>query len=215
MPKINTSQTDWVRIQLNEKRNGYFVDVGAYEGIHASNTCLFERNYNWKGICIEANPRGNIFEYLLKNRTCICENVAIFSSNTEVKFMARGRRADCSGIFDPSFHGQGIETRAGKHPLITIQTVTLEHILDKHKAPKIIDYLSIDTEGAEYEIIRVFPFNKYQFRAITIEHNAFTGRDIDIKKQANIRKLLTANGYKLFPDNNFQAEDWFTMPSLL
>jgi len=215
MPKLNSPQTNWVRTQLNEKRNGYFVDVGADDGLSSSNTCLFEVTYDWKGICIEANPRSNAFAYLIKNRKCICENVAIFSKNTKVEFMARGHRSNLSGIFDPSFHGQAIEEQAGKHFLSMIQAVTLEYILDKHNAPKIIDYLSIDTEGSEYEIIKVFPFNKYQFRLITIEHNAFTGRDVDIKKQGNIRKLLTANEYELFPDNNYQAEDWFTNPSLL
>jgi len=215
MPKLNTPQTDWVRAQLKEKRNGYFIDIGADDGMCASNTCLLERFYDWTGICVEPNPRSNAFEYLKINRKCICENVAVFSENTEVEFIARVKKSQLSGILNPDFHGQAIEAVSQKHPVSIIKAVTLKSILDKYNAPKIIDYISIDTEGSEYEIIRVFPFDRYQFRLITIEHNAFTERDVDIKKQKNIRELLIANGYKLFPDNNYQAEDWFTMPSLL
>jgi hypothetical protein len=52
-----------------------------------------------------------------------------------------------------------------------MQTCTLEEILRACNAPTIIDYMSLDTEGSELIILSVFPFNRYQFRALTIEHN--------------------------------------------
>ena len=52
---------------------------------------------------------------------------------------------------------------------MTRATVTLEAILDQHHAPRVIDYLSLDVEGHEWEVLGSFPFGKYTFRAVTIE----------------------------------------------
>ena len=53
--------------------------------------------------------------------------------------------------------------------IIKKQSMTLESLLDKHNAPNIIDYISLDTEGSEYEILKNFPFNKYTIMAFSIE----------------------------------------------
>ena len=46
----------WVQETLKNKKNGYFLDIGAHDGIYLSNTYLLEKNYNWNGLCIEGNP---------------------------------------------------------------------------------------------------------------------------------------------------------------
>lgn len=70
LAKLSTAQAGqdyWVYGEtFNEKTNGYFVDLGAHNGCHLSNTYLLEGRYNWNGICIEANPKT--FEQLRKNR---------------------------------------------------------------------------------------------------------------------------------------------------
>jgi len=56
----------WVYGEVfNQKRNGYFLDVGAHDGVHLSNTYLLEKKYRWKGICVEGNPLT--FTTLVKN----------------------------------------------------------------------------------------------------------------------------------------------------
>jgi len=62
---------------FNEKRNGYFLDIGAHDGIHISNTYLLERRYGWSGICIEANR--DTFLKLQKNRKATCVNACLDS----------------------------------------------------------------------------------------------------------------------------------------
>lgn len=52
-----------------------------------------------------------------------------------------------------------------------VQTISLDDLLIKYNVPKIIDYLSIDTEGSEFDILNNFNFKNYQFRVITCEHN--------------------------------------------
>ena len=68
------------------KENGYFIEIGANDGINLSNTYLLEKNYNWKGICVEPIP--DIFNKLKNNRpNSICVNKAIYSySDMILKF---------------------------------------------------------------------------------------------------------------------------------
>ena len=75
-------------------------------------------------------------------------------------------------------------------------------LLEKYNAPKYIDYLSIDTEGSEYEILKNFDFEKYVFKIITIEHNYTSMRD-------KIFTLLTSKGYKRKYENLSQFDDWY------
>ena len=70
-----------------------------------------------------------------------------------------------------------------------VKTISLLDLLDTYQAPKTIDYLSIDTEGSEYEILKAFDFDKYKFRVITCEHNFTSMRE-------KIYDLLISKGYQ-------------------
>ena len=76
--------------------------------------------------------------------------------------------------------------------------------------PKRIDYLSIDTEGSEYEILSNFNFDAYDIRAITCEHNYMPERE-------RIYKLLTSKGYFRVDTEKSKWDDWYTKskPTLL
>jgi hypothetical protein len=66
----------------------------------------------------------------------------------------------------------------------------------------VIDYLSIDTEGSEYEILANFDFSKHRFRVITCEHNYTQERD-------KIHTLLTEKGYLRKFEDVSQFDDWY------
>ena len=70
-----------------------------------------------------------------------------------------------------------------------VETISLADLLVKYDAPTRIDYLSIDTEGSEYEILRDFDFDRYEFSVITCEHNHTPMREA-------LRALLRVNGYE-------------------
>jgi FkbM family methyltransferase len=145
---------------FNEKKDGYFLDIGAYDGIIFSNTYLLESKYNWSGICIEANP--SVFNTLIKNRRGVCLNVCLDKSEGEVPFVLR---STAGGIVD-----QDVDNKEpGTNKVIRLKTVSLNSVLEDQHAPNIIDYLSIDVEGAEERILSGFDFHKYTFRCITIE----------------------------------------------
>ncbi len=75
-------------------------------------------------------------------------------------------------------------------------------MLDKYQAPSKIDYLSIDTEGSEYEILSNFNFDKYQIQVITCEHNFTPARE-------QVLSLLTSKGYVRKFDKVSQFDDWY------
>ena len=84
----------------------------------------------------------------------------------------------------------------------TVKTVSLNDLLERYKAPYDIDYLSIDTEGTELEILRTFDFNKYSFSVITVEHNFSSDRDGQYD-------LLSKNGYRRILENVSYVDDWY------
>jgi hypothetical protein len=75
-------------------------------------------------------------------------------------------------------------------------------LLKKYDAPNQIDYLSIDTEGSELEILNAFDFSKYSFGVITVEHNHTPQREL-------LYSLLTSKGYKRIFETVSNIDDWY------
>ena len=220
--KGKEGQDRWVLEKLKNKENGYFVDIGATGGLSNSNTYALEKYFNWKGICVEPNPKLRAFQALESNRNCICENLCIYNKTGMVDFVARGRKVELSGIYADCSSAtikHMVEDR--NHDIIQVPAITLLELLDKHNAPKIIDYISIDTEGSEWEILKNFDFNKYIFLTLTIEHNYgdlnysndMNWNEKEKIKRDKIRDILTSNGYIL--DKKVVVDDWFVHKSLL
>ena len=85
--------------------------------------------------------------------------------------------------------------------VIKLKTKTLLDVLVENKAPSMIDFLSIDTEGSEFEILSAFDFEKYQVNIICIEHNN------NILQKQKLQTLLINNGYSeiVFEDNSIDS----------
>ena len=81
----------------------------------------------------------------------------------------------------------------------------LNHILKENSLMNEIDYISIDTEGTEFEILKNFNFKKYKPKIVTVEHN------FDLKKRTKINKLLISNGYKRVHRHLSYMDDWFVL----
>ena len=178
----------------NNKTDGYFVEIGASDGIKISNTYLLEKEYNWKGICIE--PIQEEYEKLVNNRKCICENISVYSSsNLELEFAICHENSLLSGLYSHIDHHKN--TVDNNKKIFNSKTKTLTDILDINKSPKFIEYLSIDTEGSELEILKGIDFNKYMFGIIDIEHNYIEPRRTEIKE------LLFNNNYDYLKENNW------------
>ena len=74
--------------------------------------------------------------------------------------------------------------------------------LDKYEINKKIDYLSIDTEGTEYEILSSLDFNKYDISIMSVEHNYTTNRE-------KIYNLLIDNNYTRVQEKFSKFDDWY------
>lgn len=174
-------------------KNGYFVDIGANDGVTLSNTFLLEKEYGWTGICVEPIP--NVFKNLQKTRSCHCENKAAFhTDNLQLNFSIAKYNL-LSGITDmlDIYKSKVLENKCK----IQVETITLNTLLEKYNAPPVIEYLSIDTEGSEYEILKNINFEKYIFGLIDVEHNFIEPR------RTEIRTLLESVGYKYIGPNEW------------
>lgn len=182
-------QDIWVLHELKDKRDGFFVEFGATNGIDCSNTHFLEREYGWKGILAEPNPYWH--DALFKNRKCIITTECVYTiSNEQVTFNAVVGAADLSTIQGYGDTDEHTQTREN-HSNISVRTITLFDLLKKNDAPEIIDYLSIDTEGSELDILKQFfsENTKYKIRCITVEHNNH------IVQRFKIKELLEEQGY--------------------
>lgn len=184
------------------KQNGYFVDIGAADGITGSNTFLLEKFYKWNGICVDPNP---VFLQSLYNcRDNFVSTLAVYSETGSIvpfKFLCDSNE----------FYGWNFRSGITKHLTptaelnfqeINVLTVSLNDLLKLYNAPTDIDYISIDTEGSEFEILKTFDFEKYNVKCFTIEHS-------NEQDQRDIWNLLTSKGYTHVNDRDTKDEEWY------
>jgi hypothetical protein len=145
-----------------------------------------ENNFGWSGICIEANP---VYWYRLAFR----KNCHVVGSivggkdfeEIEVKLPKDPKTGGpFGGIVGKEFDNKGSKEKEKRY------TASLSTILDKFSAPKVIDYLSLDVEGAEEFILKDFTFHQpYTFKVISIE-----------RPKHELKKKLENAGYKFVMD---------------
>jgi FkbM family methyltransferase len=190
---MNYSQLDqdlWILSKFPKDYTGFFIDIGANDGINLSNSYLLEQN-GWNGVCVE--PNRHEFTKLQSSRKSTNYQVCISDFNGKCHFNENG------------FFGMITGKNMGN-----VDCFTLEYFLDNIEAPKTIDYLSIDVEGGEYDIIKEFPFEKYFVKYITIEHNAY-GKNFTLKNQ--IYSILSKH-FNIEKENVGEFEDWYINKSI-
>ena len=178
---------------------GYFVEFGAADGVALSNTQILEKRFGWSGILCE--PSKGWHEALKQNRSCIIDTRCVYSASGEKISFSENYLGELSAITayaEPNTSGILKRTTSSYE----VETISLLDLLKAHNAPKYIEFLSIDTEGSEFEILKNFDFQSYRFGAICVEHNFADTRE-------KINKLLLANGYvQVHPDLS-DFDDWY------
>jgi len=173
---------------FEEMSDGYFVDIGAFDGISLSNSYKLETEFNWKGICVE--PQEDQFEKLRDSRSAICVKKALSDTSGETLAFSKG-------LLD----GWG-KNAALRGDQVEVESATLTELLDQHNAPAFIQYMTLDTEGSELEILQGVNFDRYTFGYLCVEHNHV------VEKRSRIRALLEQNGY-LFHKENHCDDDYY------
>ena len=195
----------WALYELDEKRDGYFVEFGATNGITMSNSHVLEHHYGWSGIVAEPNP--DFHERLDRERSCNISHECVFSHSGEVMNFLCTEKAMYSRLqaINPGDHNE-VAMRSN-HREVPVRTISLNDLLDAFNAPDEIDYMSVDTEGSELEILNAFDFDRRRVKLFTIEHN-FT------PLRADIHALMTSKGYiRRFPEFT-RFDDWYVHRSL-
>jgi FkbM family methyltransferase len=194
--RSQAGQECWVAEKCDFKRNGFFVDIGASDGLYLSNTYALEKKLGWNGICIEADRSR--YKDLCINRT-----------STNVCKATRNYNGYCSFNRDALDGFVEIESQAGN-----TKCDTLENILIDNNSPKMIDYMSVDIEGLEYEVLSSFDFLNWYVKLLTIEHNLYLDGPTEKKK---IYDLMIKSGFERVKENVLAPtkhgmvpfEDWF------
>jgi FkbM family methyltransferase len=193
------SQDLWVLYELADRKGGYFVEFGAGDGVVLSNTFLLETGYAWNGVLAEPNPVFH--DALRRNRRAVISTDCIAGQS--------GETVTFNLTEDPHFSTIDRYTAEDGHAVlrasgtrIPVPTRSLTDLLRQANAPRRIDYLSIDTEGSEYEVLSAFDFKEYDVELLTVEHN-------HTPRQQQLHVLLERNGFaRKFPElSDFDA--WY------
>jgi len=177
---------------LINKNNGFFIELGANDGLNQSNTARFEFLKNWTGILIE--PSFEKYIQCIKNRpNSITLNFACVDNDYNSEFIL----GDFNGHLMSSVDGK----RLNNNELVKVKATTLENILDKYKDSNVeIDLLSLDTEGYELNILKGLNLKKYRPHFLLIEIYNFD--------YENILNYLNNNQYKLHSNfSNYNKTD--------
>jgi len=185
---------------LNFKESGFFVEFGATNGISLSNTNLLETHFGWKGILAEPAKSWQQELKINRPRSKIDFRCVYSASHQKMMFKETNvKELSTLEIFmSNDMHTSNREL--GKTYLV--ETVSLMDLLIENNAPEQIDYLSIDTEGSEYDILKNFDFQRFHFKIITCEHNNTANKEL-------IYELLTSNGYTQIYDEISKIDDWY------
>lgn len=187
--------SDFVSNFFGLEEGGFFIDVGASDGIIWSNTLGLEINNNWKGICIEPHPYT--FKQLTSEtkgiiRTAECLNVAISKEEETCDFQMFEGDWDShmlSGLvknYDPrQKERDDFKRNSNQSKIIKVKCIPLQKIFNERNITH-VDYLSIDTEGSELNILQSINFEKTSFRLISVESNY---------ESDNLDEFLLSKGY--------------------
>ena len=197
-------QQDLVALWLKEKifgphSQGYFVEFGATNGIQLSNSFMLEKFYGWDGLLCE--PSTNYFQELKRNRNVSTDNRCVFSTTGEILEFVDLEIGEHSSIEGFSRNGLllGDDKEKSRYK---VESVTLGDLLSSHNAPGFVHFLSIDTEGSEYEVLKNFDFHVRQILFICVE----------LSFNANlIEKILVSNGYQRILSQYSGWDGWFVL----
>lgn len=187
---------------------GFYCDIGAHDGQSFSNTYFFEKTLGWDGICFE--PLPHLFKQLTECRNCIAINACVSSKEGLVPFIHADSCDEMLSGIAATFDKRHLEmvirdTRAygGSCNIIRLPSVRLDTILDEYGIT-IIDFLSLDTEGNELEILQTIDFDTVKIKVLTVENNY---------SDESLREFMVSKGY-IFIDR-LHVDDIFYRPDLI
>lgn len=172
---------------FENQNNGYYVDIGAHHPSRFSNTCFFYKK-GWKGINVDCNP-GSMKAFRNSRKRDLNFEYAISDTLEEVKYFRFAEPALNSCVEGNTKETVPIKT-------MKINTVTLEHILDKNLAPGLaIDFLTVDVEGMDLRVLNSNNWRKYRPKIVLVEDILY---NLEYTADSKIIRYMNSVDYVLF-----------------
>jgi FkbM family methyltransferase len=172
-------------------RNGFFIEAGGADGISESSSYTLEKDFGWRGIILE--PCREFYEQLIKIRESKCFRAALSDTDGKATFITAkdkfysGLSESISDWHKDTVYKEGFIEEE-------VETISAKSLLQNNNCPAIIDYIALDMEGSELQVLKAFPFNQYLVKLFIIEIS-------DVR----IRELMFENGF-LELKNHFNTE---------
>ena len=186
----------WVVYESKGLKDGFFVEFGAANGLTYSNTLLLEQDYGWTGILAE--PARSWYPAIRQNRKARVDERCVWSrSGEKVEFVEQ------SNALHSAISGFSVvDPNSTSTQTYSVETVSLHDLLVQNGAPNRIDFMSLDTEGSELEILQNFDFDAWDVRLIAVEHNFSETRQ-------RLFELLTSKGYQRKLETLSDVDDFY------
>ena len=191
--KSQNGQDLFALISNDFKSGGVFIEFGAYDGVIFSNTHLLEKQFGWTGILIDPIPSH--YESMKQTRHCKLIHGAITAEHQESVLIEELPASDLSRF---------VKKRKIFKKIHEVKALTLQEVIDQNLTSKEIDFLSIDIEGEDLEILKSLDLSRYKIKAICVEHNFRKGSD-------KIIDFMHKNGYELVYIEFSKNDYWFVL----
>jgi FkbM family methyltransferase len=205
-------QDIFVDFVFEKQTNKKFLEFGATNGFELSNSWMLEMKRGWKGVLAEPDPQW--YEALVRNRpnAKVVSDCIYSKSGEKMRFVssAVGVLSSLKTHAQDDANGPlagNARERLKNYQEIDVMTISLNEVFENYFNGQSIDYMSVDTEGSEFEILSNFDFKKFHPSVVTVEHN-YTDA------QVRLDDLFTHNGYcRIFAElTNFDA--WYVLSDL-
>ena len=178
---------------FKNKSNGIYLDVGCFHPYMYSNTCLLYKK-GWSGINIDVNQTSiDLFNIVRPNDINIC--AAVHERKKEFKVYFDDPFSPVNTI-DKRFYENLKESFFKNKQISTVQSKTIQEILDTDKIKSAIDFINIDAEGLDFKILKQINLNKYKVQLLSIETHNVDGSKTEYFD--SIKKFLEKNNYSVF-----------------
>lgn len=199
-------QERWVFAMCNGRRDGRFAEIGAFDGVLHSNSYFLESAHGWQGVCVEPNPA--LFARLHESRSAICLERAVYRVSDQIlSFIPSQEIGTLAEFANSDRYAEDRAEAANRHGLIEVKTISFAEIAAMSDfAETGFDYVSLDTEGSELDILRTIDLARHRIALLTIEHNFVEPR------REQMRLLLAEAGYEWL---NVGFDDWYWHNAIL
>ena len=193
-------QERWVLAMCGGRRGGRFAEIGGFDGVLHSNTCFLEADHGWSGVLVEPNPI--LFARLAANRKAACLERAVHREGGQLlSFVPSQEIGTLAEYAESDGYAEHRRQAISENGLITVETVTFDQMDQADRqAGSGFDYVSLDTEGSELDILRTIDLARHAIALFTIEHNFVEPR------RETMRTLLAEAGYQRL---NVGFDDWY------